>query len=101
MQTVPIIRIVKMTFHPEKVKDFLNMYEATNAKIRASKGCTHLELLNDIHQPNVLFTYSLWDSENDLLNYRNSDFFASTWDKAKAMFAAEAEAWSLEGASKQ
>ena len=66
-----ITRIVKMTFKKNQVAKFLKIFVASKNKILAFEGCTHLELLTDIHQPNVFFTYSLWNSEADLLNYRN------------------------------
>ena len=93
-----LTRIVKMTFLPENVNDFLAIYHATRKKIAAFKGCRDLALFHDIKDPAVLFTLSHWDTEEDLLAYRNSELFALTWEKVKKMFAAEAEAWSLETA---
>lgn len=90
-----IIRIVKMTFEPEKVADFLKVFEASKQYIRNMEGCTHLELLNDIKSPTIFFTYSHWQTENDLNNYRNSELFESVWSKTKILFAAKAEAWSV------
>jgi heme-degrading monooxygenase HmoA len=43
----------------------------------------------------VLFTFSIWDSEAALENYRQSDLFRDTWAKTKALFAEKAEAWSM------
>ncbi len=91
-----IIRIVKMTFQPEKVNEFLEIFNSSKQFIRNSKGCTHLELLNDIHSPTIFFTYSYWDSEDDLNNYRNSELFENVWSKTKVLFAEQAEAWSVE-----
>jgi autoinducer 2-degrading protein len=91
-----IIRIVKMTFEPEKVNEFLEIFESSKQFIRAMQGCSHLELLNDINSPNIFFTYSYWQSENDLNNYRNSDLFAGVWSKTKILFYAKPEAWSVE-----
>ena len=91
-----IIRIVKMTFAPEKVNEFLNVFNESKHLIRNMQGCTHLELLNDIDSPNVFFTYSYWNSENDLNHYRQSTLFAGVWAKTKNLFIAKAEAWSVE-----
>ena len=91
-----IIRIVKMTFIPEKVNDFLEIFNASKHLIRNFEGCSHLELLNDINSPNIFFTYSYWQSENALNNYRNSELFGSVWKKTKILFAAKTEAWSVE-----
>lgn len=91
-----MIRIVKMTFDPLKVPEFLDLFNGSKQLIRNMKGCTHLELLNDTNSPNIFFTYSYWDSENDLHNYRNSELFGNIWSKTKKLFIAKAEAWSVE-----
>lgn len=91
-----IIRIVKMNFKPEKVSEFLQIFNESKQLIRNMPGCTHLELLNDVKEKNIFFTYSFWESENDLNNYRNSEIFASVWTKTKALFEIKAEAWSVE-----
>ncbi len=90
-----ITRIVKMTFVPEKVPAFLEIFKANHAKIRASKGCHHLELFHESGKPNVIFTLSHWDSEEELHAYRASALFEATWAKTKVLFAAEPEAWTL------
>ena len=84
-----------MTFRPEKIDEFLEIFDSSKEKIRASEGCHRLELLKDINSPNIFFTYSHWESEEDLNNYRKSELFAATWAKTKEFFAEEAEANSL------
>ncbi len=90
-----ITRIVKMTFILEKIPDFLKIFEASKPKIRSFKGCTHLELLNEVNAPNIFFTLSKWESEKDLESYRNSELFKSTWAKTKILFAEKADAWTV------
>ncbi len=90
-----LIRIVKMDFEPEKVQTFLALFSATKDKIASFKGCTHLELLNNVEEKNIYFTYSYWESEVDLEAYRNSELFKSTWAKTKVLFRNKAEAWSV------
>ena len=58
-------------------------------------GCEDVNLWRAIESPNVFFTYSLWQSMNDLNTYRESDIFRSVWSKVKPMFNKKAEAWSL------
>lgn len=84
-----------MTFKPDSVTDFLKIFDASKLYIRNMEGCTHLELLNDISSPTIFFTYSHWETENDLNNYRNSELFEGVWGKTKILFAAKAEAWSV------
>ena len=89
-------RIVKMEFQENKVAQFLTNFETAKHKIRTFKGCMHLELWRDKNQPTIFFTYSKWEKENDLENYRNSELFKGVWATTKPMFANKAGAWSVD-----
>lgn len=91
-----IIRIVKMTFKPDKVADFLSVFNASKELIRNFEGCTHLQLMKDSNHDNIFFTYSHWQTEAHLNQYRQSALFLNTWAKTKILFDAKPEAWSLE-----
>ena len=65
-------------------------------KITGFEGCEKLELLKDTKQDNVFFTYIVWESEEHLQRYRNSEVFESNWSKAKPLFAEKSEAWTVE-----
>ncbi len=91
-----IIRIVKMTFKPDEVLRFQELFVPWKPRIKGSPGCIHLELLQDRKDPKIFFTYSHWKSAADLENYRNSDVFRSVWPTVKAMFAEAAEAWTVD-----
>ncbi|HPQ22040.1 MAG TPA: antibiotic biosynthesis monooxygenase [Saprospiraceae bacterium] len=90
-----ITRIVKMEFEPCRIDDFLSVFEASKLKIRNFKGCHHLELWQDNSSPNVIFTYSHWENEASLDNYRNSELFQNTWEKTKVLFNAKPQAWTV------
>lgn len=91
-----IKRIVKLTFRADKIDDFLLIFEQSKQKIRAREGCHHVELLQMPSQPNVMFTFSVWDSEEYLNQYRNSDLFVTTWAATKALFDGKPEAWTTQ-----
>lgn len=90
-----IIRIVKLTFNATKIEEFKNIFSESKMLIRNFEGCKMLHLLQDKIEPNVMFTYSIWKSEEDLERYRNSELFKSTWAKTKPLFDSKAEAWSV------
>lgn len=90
-----IIRIVKMQFREDTIEAFRSLFEERKVQIRNFKGCEHLELWQDANEPEVLFTYSHWQSEADLNHYRYSAFFKETWALTKALFAVPAEATSI------
>jgi quinol monooxygenase YgiN len=85
-----------MTFQPEKVADFLTIFEESKNKIRAMSGCHRLELLRDLDQPNVFMTYSYWDDDAALNRYRDSELFNTTWAKTKILFADKPLTYSVE-----
>jgi quinol monooxygenase YgiN len=91
-----LIRIVKLSFHLENIPAFLQIFENSKEKIRNSNGCRLLDLYNDKNDKGVFFTYSYWDSEDDLNNYRYSDFFIEVWSKTKPLFNRKPEAWSVD-----
>jgi heme oxygenase (mycobilin-producing) len=89
-------RIVKMIFKPEKVTEFLELFENTKNKILNFEGCNGLTLYQNIHEHHIIFTYSLWDSELHLNKYRESELFFKTWENTKSLFNGKPEAWSIE-----
>ncbi|MBO6607354.1 antibiotic biosynthesis monooxygenase family protein [Psychroserpens sp.] len=90
------VRIVKMSFEPDHIDQFLENFNLNKTKIRAFPGCEFLELYRDKHNTNVFFTYSYWQTESDLENYRHSELFKSVWSKTKPLFNAKPEAWSVD-----
>lgn len=85
-----------MTFDPNKTQEFLSNFNGHKLKIRNFPGCQRLELYRDIHQNHIFFTYSYWDSENDLNTYRHSNLFKMVWTETKALFIDKPEAWSVD-----
>ena len=88
-------RIVKMEFQEDKVAQFLANFETVKHKIRSFKGCMHLELWRDKKQPTIFFTYSKWEKESDLMNYKASNLFRNVWATTKPLFRSKAQAWSV------
>lgn len=89
------VRIVKMSFHTENIPAFLENFELMKEKIRNAPGNRLLELYQDKNNPELFFTYSYWETEIDLENYRNSELFYDVWQFTKQLFNAKPEAWSV------
>lgn len=90
------VRIVKMGFHEDKVQTFLDNFEQVKDQIRNFPGNRFLELYRDRKEPSVFFTYSYWETEDDLENYRKSALFNEVWAFTKQLFRQKAEAWSVD-----
>jgi len=90
-----LIRIVKMSFEPGKVAEFLAVFEEKKQLIRQMEGCSHLELLQDYNESNSFSTYSYWIDEEALNKYRGSDLFKEVWAKTKVLFNKKTIAFSL------
>lgn len=90
-----ITRVVKMTFKPESIQAFKDIFYASQKLIGSFEGCRRVDLMRDLNNECVFFTLSYWDSEEDLNSYRQSYLFKNTWSKVKPLFSEKAEAWSL------
>lgn len=90
------VRIVKMSFAEENIDTFLENFHKNKNDIRNFDGCRFLELYRDKNNPNIFFTYSYWEKESDLENYRHSDLFKNVWAKTKPLFNDKPQAWSVD-----
>lgn len=90
------VRIVKMSFQYDKIEEFQANFHAVKEQIRNFEGCQFLELYRDKNNTNIFFTYSYWNTENDLENYRQSELFKTVWAKTKILFNDKPEAWSVD-----
>lgn len=91
-----LVRIVKMSFHEAHIPEFLENFELVKEKIRKAPGNRLLELYQDKQNKNIFFTYSYWETEQDLENYKKSALFDSVWTFTKKLFKDKPEAWSVD-----
>ncbi len=87
-----IHRIVKMTFNPERIEEFIKIFNSSKTKIRNFPGCKNLQLIQSQENSNIILTSSIWEDENSLNNYRKSDLFRDTWTATKKLFIEKPEA---------
>lgn len=90
-----INRIVRLSFKPEEVQDFIKVFNQSKKQISDFPGCMSLSLYQDNELSNVFYTQSLWKQESDLEAYRASDLFKTTWAQTKKLFNDKPMAWSL------
>lgn len=91
-----ITRVVKLQFHPEHLKDFLSYFDTISHIVNEFPGCLGMKLYQDISNPTTVFTYSHWNTAQDLENYRLSDEFNRIWPTIKPWFGGKPEAWTVE-----
>jgi quinol monooxygenase YgiN len=91
-----ITRVVKLTFRPECVAEFMDIFEESKAFISSFEGNLYLALMVDKNNKNIYFTISQWQAIENLEDYRTSDYFISLWSRTKALFAEKAQAWTLD-----
>ncbi len=90
-----IKRFVKMTFKLEHIEEFKSIFNSKKELIAAVEGCSHVELLQDVENPCVFFTYSLWANTDYVEQYRHSELFKEVWAKTKVLFDDKPEAYSV------
>src|SRR6478736_5027923 len=82
-----INRIVRLTFVPENVDAFIEIFNNSKAHIASFPGNHGLKLLRDETDKNVFYTYSLWFDDASLQRYRKSELFKTTWAATRALFS--------------
>ncbi len=82
-----LIRLVRLTFKHDFIESFLELYKSHHDLLVKQAGFHSVILINDLDQPNVFLTLSLWRSKDHLERYRQSEVFSSTWSKIKPWFA--------------
>jgi quinol monooxygenase YgiN len=90
-----ITRIVKLEFQENRLEAFLEHFEQVKWSVARFPGCHGMKLIQDLKNPCVIMTYSIWENEEALENYRVSSLFQSIWPTIKPWFSAKPEAWSL------
>lgn len=85
-----------MRFQEDKIEAFLNNFEEVKHHIRNFEGNRFLELYQDKNDKRIFFTYSYWENEEALENYRKSDLFEGVWSYTKTLFSDKPEAWSVD-----
>lgn len=84
-----------MSFHPEKISEFKTVFKENKVFISSFKGCKQVDLMQDKTNPCIFFTYSIWENESFLEEYRQSTLFESVWGKTKVLFNDKPEAWTV------
>ncbi len=90
------VRIVKLSIQVEKVDQFIAYFDQIKQVVRNQPGCSFLELYQDKKDPSIFFTYSYWQDEKALEDYRYSQTFKQVWPFVKQMFKEKAQAWSVD-----
>jgi heme-degrading monooxygenase HmoA len=94
-----INRIVRMHFRPDEEQNFIALFDQYKHQIADFNGCKSLHLLKETSTECVYFTYSVWQSEHHLEQYRKSDLFKNVWSATRSLFDGRPMAWSTKMAN--
>lgn len=91
-----ITRIVKLSFEPDQIGTFLDLFAQHALNMQDVAGCVSLQLLRDEKEEHLFFTVSVWRENYYLEQYRQSELFKSTWYKVKLLFRDRPQAWTTQ-----
>jgi quinol monooxygenase YgiN len=80
-----IVRLVSLSFKPDKLEEFKQLYEEVVHQIRAHPGCLFVQLVTDTGGQGDCYTISHWRSQESLDAYPHSQFFRGVWPRIKEM----------------
>jgi quinol monooxygenase YgiN len=87
---------VKLQFRETEIASFIRIFNENKLNVSNFNGCLGMRLLNDLQNPCIFYTYSQWESEDALNNYRKSTIFNTVWISIKPLFELPAEACSTD-----
>ena len=85
---------MKLQFRESEIATFIRIFNENKLNVSNFNGCLGMRLLNDLQNPSIFYTYSQWESEDALNNYRKSTIFNTVWISIKPLFELPAEACS-------
>ena len=85
---------MKLQFRETEIATFIRIFNENKLNVSNFNGCLGMRLLNDLQNPSIFYTYSQWESEDALNNYRKSTIFNTVWISIKPLFELPAEACS-------
>ncbi|MBB3699107.1 antibiotic biosynthesis monooxygenase [Flammeovirga yaeyamensis] len=88
-------RFVRMSFQKDRINDFKKLFHEVQPTIESFEGCQSVQLLEDADAHTKVMTFSIWEDQEALDRYRDSEFFITTWRKTKVLFEEKAEAFSM------
>lgn len=87
---------MKLQFRETEIASFIRIFNENKLNVSNFNGCLGMRLLNDLQNPCIFYTYSQWESEDALNNYRKSTIFNTVWISIKPLFELPAEACSTD-----
>lgn len=90
-----ILRIVRMSFDPYRIDNFLDYFATIKPDIENFEGCRKVDMYRDAEDENVIYTVSIWEDESSLEKYRESNIFRGRWEIVTEWFNEKPQAFSL------
>lgn len=96
-----ILRVVKMNVDEEKRDAFeLFMKNLREEKLKLA-GCLHFDYFHEKNNKNIFYSYTIWESEKYLKQYKKTDLFIEVVSTLKKLCTEEPKAWTIENVFKE
>ncbi|OFX61669.1 MAG: hypothetical protein A2046_04560 [Bacteroidetes bacterium GWA2_30_7] len=93
-----IVRIVKMQVNESNKVLFKQTLKDYQPLLKKQKGCMQIDMLNDKKIKDIYYSYTIWDNEENLKKYKNSDFYKELSSKVLPLCEKEPQAWTVDEA---
>ncbi len=96
-----ILRVVKLKVDPRKMEAFqLFMENLHDEKLRLN-GCLHFDFFNERQNPNIFYSYTIWEHEKFLKQYKKTDLFKEVVQTLRELCIDEPQAWTIQNVFNQ
>jgi heme-degrading monooxygenase HmoA len=92
-----IARVIIIKAPEEKFKEAEQIWKEDCAPLmRRQKGCRAEKFMRSLDHPDLYISYSEWDSQEDIDNYRNSEDHKKIRTESRALQGSRAVVWTYE-----
>lgn len=91
-----ITRITKFQIEPTQRKAFSEFMKQFKDELISADGCRHFDVLRDKNDDLNLFMFMIWDSDEKLEKFRNSDLNKLLIKKIDSFSKGEPSSWTVE-----
>ncbi len=85
-----------MTLKEAHVDSFKKRIPIISIEVRRVSGCMHNDIFRDKNKDNVFYSYTIWNSEEDIEKYLNSQYYKEIWNDLWDYFKIEPQAWKID-----
>ena len=91
-----IIRVVKIPIKDASINSFIKRIPIISNEVRRVSGCIHNDIFRDKMKENIFYSYTIWNSDEDIEKYLGSQYYKDIWGDLWDYFEGTPKSWKID-----